>query len=287
MKAHFSILTLATLFVGQVYAGDDHSGHTDYTGSYEINNQDTGTVVKVVVDTNNNTRNIMSNAMPNIPTGQFPGPANPNTISAQELNYTFTTAPVNTGSPTKRHTVGVAVNGIIFEPQTNEWFECETGEEYRIEAIQDRFDLGLDLNNAHVQPNGEYHFHGIPDKLAEMSDSDLVLMGFAADGFLIYSSKSDAYQSGYTLKTSLREGTNCAYRKRGPNGGSFAMDQERNGVITDDWEFTGGEGTLAWIIHRGKVAEKMIVVKDNLQTITYAQKPSPHDRKYYNTACFV
>lgn len=215
-----------------------------FLGSYEINNSAFGTVVSVTVDEEAGTRTIISNAIPNHTTGQFPGPSNPNAISEQNLSYTFTTTPVKTRTLTDRHMVGITYAGLIFEPQTNEWFVCETGEEYRIEAIQERFDLGLDMNNAHVQPNGEYHYHGIPEGVKEGEDSDLVFLGFAADGFLIYTSKSNAYTSGYTLKTSARRGTNCTYTKGGPTGGVFDMEATRNGVITDDWEFTGDDRTL-------------------------------------------
>lgn len=30
-----------------------------------------------------------------------------------------------------------------------------------MQALQDFVELGVDFNNAHVQPNGEYHFHGL------------------------------------------------------------------------------------------------------------------------------
>lgn len=30
-----------------------------------------------------------------------------------------------------------------------------------MQALQDFVELGVDFNNAHVQPQGEYHFHGL------------------------------------------------------------------------------------------------------------------------------
>ena len=30
-----------------------------------------------------------------------------------------------------------------------------------MQALQDFVELGIDFNNAHVQPTGEYHFHGL------------------------------------------------------------------------------------------------------------------------------
>jgi hypothetical protein len=78
---------------------------------------------------------------------------------------------------------GVAVNGVKFEPETAETVACASGESYRVEALQDTDDLGFDFNNAHVQPTGEYHYHGVSQLLAEAADSgdDLVHVGFAAD----------------------------------------------------------------------------------------------------------
>lgn len=43
--------------------------------------------------------------------------------------------------------------------------------------------------NGHVQPNGNYHYHGLPESLInKLGDTGqkMVLMGYAADGFPIY-----------------------------------------------------------------------------------------------------
>ena len=32
-----------------------------------------------------------------------------------------------------------------------------------MQSFQDLVALGIDFNNAHVQPTGEYHFHGVND----------------------------------------------------------------------------------------------------------------------------
>ena len=55
--------------------------------------------------------------------------------------------------------------------------------------------FGTDLNNAHTQPDGNYHYHGNPMALfeieceAEMTASAVI--GFAADGFPVYGSCFD------------------------------------------------------------------------------------------------
>ena len=55
-----------------------------------------------------------------------------------------------------------------------------------------RFDFGVDENDAHVQPNGQYHYHGNPVNLVALLNPDfatsMTLVGWASDGFPIYSS---------------------------------------------------------------------------------------------------
>jgi hypothetical protein len=51
------------------------------------------------------------------------------------------------------------------------------------------FKWGTDTSNAHVQPNGMYHYHGIPEGLVTKlgnGNKAMTLIGWAADGFPIY-----------------------------------------------------------------------------------------------------
>lgn len=41
-----------------------------------------------------------------------------------------------------------------------------------MQAFQDWVELGLDFNKAHVQPTGEYHFHGASDGVMAGMDVD-------------------------------------------------------------------------------------------------------------------
>ena len=207
---------------------------SDYLGSYELADEEYGTMVTVTVE--GTTRTIASNSLPNHATGDFPNAGNPNEITEQDLNYEFTTEPVYTGNATFAQTSGVGVNGIAMEPGTGETVSCESGESYRIEALQDLYDLGLDVNNAHVQPGGQYHYHGLSQFLVDAfdTDEDLVHVGFAADGFLMYYSKSAAYDTGYELSTEARTGTNCTYR-----GETIEIDGTTpDGSYVSDWVHT-------------------------------------------------
>ncbi|MEM8861084.1 MAG: YHYH protein [Chloroflexota bacterium] len=225
----------------------DPSGlNSNYLESYTISDTGFGTEVNVTVNDNTNTRTIESNALPNHNTGQFPNSGNPNTISEQDRTWTFPTEPVFRGIATDARTPGVAINGVKFEPNTAERASCDNNIEYSIEAIQDVTNLGLDFNNAHVQPTGEYHYHGVSELLVEaFSDNqDLVHVAFAADGHLIFYSKSGAYSPSYRLGTGDRPGTNCTYTVGGPNGVTITFGSLKDGSVRSDWEYDASYGDL-------------------------------------------
>ena len=217
-----------------------------YLGNYLISEVGFGTQTTVTVS--DNTRTIVTNALPNHETGLFPNSGNPNTISAQSNSYEYPTNPAYRGAAAEVHVPGVAVNGVKFEPGTAETVTCVTGETYRVEGLQDTFNLGMDFNNAHVQPTGAYHYHGLSDLLAEVHDhsgGELVHVGFAADGYLIYISTTDTYKPSYQLTASLRTGSDCQISLgdgQGPNKvvGGTAPD----GTYTSDWEYLPGSGDL-------------------------------------------
>ena len=222
----------------------DESAVFDALGSYVLTDAEFGTMVTVTVD--GATRTIVTNALPDHETGEFPNGGNPNTISAQDLTWVFPTEAVFTGSATFAMTPGVAVNGVKFEPATAESVTCDSGERYPVEALQDVYDLGLDFNNAHVQPTGEYHYHGISELLvaAYQADDDLVLVGFAADGYLMYYSKSGAYEPGYELSTTPRTGTGCVGSSALGAAGVDVDGTMPDGTYGSDWVFDESIGDL-------------------------------------------
>jgi hypothetical protein len=225
-------------------AAVDSEASADYLGSYALADDEFGTMTRVTVD--GDTRTIATNALPDHETGEFPNAGNPNTISAQDLTYEYPTVGTFVGSATNARTPGVLVNGVKLEPATAETVTCESGQTLRVEALQDIYDLGLDFNNAHVQPTGEYHYHGISELLADAysTDEDLVHVGFAADGFLIYSSKSSAYSSSYALATDARSGTDCV-GSRALGSDTVEIDGSApDGTYTSDWVFSTDNGDL-------------------------------------------
>ena len=225
--------------------------HTDlqagsYLGNYSISEAGFGTQTTVTVS--DNTRTIVTNALPNHETGLFPNSGNPNTISAQSNSYEYPTNPAYRGAAAEVHVPGVAVNGVKFEPGTAETVTCVTGETYRVEGLQDTFNLGMDFNNAHVQPTGAYHYHGLSDLLAEVHDhsgGELVHVGFAADGYLIYISTTDTYKPSYQLTASLRTGSDCQVSLGGGQGPKkVVVGTAPDGTYTSDWEYLPGSGDL-------------------------------------------
>lgn len=224
-------------------AGGGSAPLSAFLGSYSLADDAFGTMVVVSVD--DGTRRIETNALPDHETGDFPNPGNPNAISAQDLTWEFPVEGMLVGSSTEVRVPGVAVNGVKFEPGTAETVTCATGETYQVEALQDVYDLGFDFNNAHVQPTGEYHYHGISQLLVEayQSDSDLVHIGFAADGFLMYYSMSGSLRSSYQLADEPRTGSNCQISL--PGGEAFDLEgTAADGTYTSDWVFVAGSGDL-------------------------------------------
>ncbi|MGB7394458.1 MAG: YHYH protein [Pricia sp.] len=219
-------------------------GSVDYFGSYILEDEQYGT--KTVVTVEGDTREIVTNALPNHKTGIFPNDGNPNTIKAQNRTYTLPLNPKFIGESKWVREPGVALNGIKFEPETAEMVLCESGENYRVEAKQDLIAMGLDFNNAHVQPTGAYHYHGTPTSMIDKFDTgeDLVHIGFAKDGFSIYYSKSGAYTPSFRLYDENREGEDCSYDRPGQYLDVPIENSTPDGTFVSDWEYVEGLGDL-------------------------------------------
>ena len=189
-------------------------------------------------------RAFRSDGLPEHATGNFPNSGNPHTIRSQSYDFRVPLKPRLTGRVVTlgRHPFGIAVNGVVFDPGTAGFWNRDPNSGWRLEALGERQQLGLDDNNAHVQPNGAYHYHGVPSGLLDrMGASDVpVLIGYAADGFPIYgpSGYRESKNSGSGLKKltpsyRLKQGT----RPGGP-GGAY------DGRWVQDYVFVAGSGDL-------------------------------------------
>ena len=198
-------------------------------------------------------RIITSNAIPQHKVGIF----NRNTLSPQSLSYTITMNPKIAASLTPllnngpKFSFGVVLNGIELDPIAAEPFphrgimDPNVNWEWNLEAMN--ISIGLDCNNAHVQPTGKYHYHGLPTLFISNNNipsNAMTLIGYAADGFPIYYkyAYSDAddlnsaiieMQSSYELKTGNR-----------PGNGVTAPCDVYNGVYSNDYKYTELLGDL-------------------------------------------
>ena len=187
-------------------------------------------------------RYIVSDGLPNHATGQFPNRGNPNTIQLQYYRFRVPLNPVAASSPVAmRHMpFGIALNGVPFDPGTAEFWNGDPNWQY--EALSGKINLGLDFSNAHVQPNGAYHYHGEPAGLmaALGKATGMQLLGYAADGFPIYSNlgyrnPQDPASGITTLHASWR--VKPGSRTGGP-GGNW------DGTFVQDYTYIPGSGDL-------------------------------------------
>lgn len=246
-----------TVFI-EVFVAPDQNDSTalgDFTGNEEWACTQAPIAANTAAFTvNGGITTVTGNAVPRHATGTFPNAGNPNAISAQNRTYTFTNTPVNTGTITEMAEFGITLDGVVLERDTAESFQNAGVWNYEAitPAIADGTTsnivnawLGTDCNNGHVQPTGNYHYHGMMELLLNLLGenegvSDMVLGGYAADGFPFYLryGYNDAGDpvSGLKVMTAdwaLRAGT----RGSGP-GGAF------DGEFREDWVFVAGPGDL-------------------------------------------
>jgi YHYH protein len=66
--------------------------------------------------------------------------------------------------------LGVSLEGVPIEAATAEYYHDDTAshtehKSWTHEALTGKLNLGTDGSNDHVQPDGTYHYHGIPYEL--------------------------------------------------------------------------------------------------------------------------
>jgi hypothetical protein len=223
--------------------------------------------------TSDGTYRILSgNGIPNHEVGTFPSSKNPNTITEQNVSERFTLCPTII-SESGLEVVGAAVsiayalNSVKFDPATagrcNDEGECSLARgqgNWNIEALgHETFDFGDDMNHAHVQPNGAYHYHGMPELLIDFlgSNRGMTIVGWASDGFPVYarygfSNPTDPNSGVKELKPSYKLKTEPDPKRPstvtallgGPNQGSNPNIPIEMGAFTQDYEYVDGLGDL-------------------------------------------
>lgn len=217
-------------------------------------------------------RILNGNGIPNHEVGTFPNSNNPNSISEQNVSKSFTLCPsiinksgLEVVGPAMA--IAYALNSVKFDPATagrcNDAGECSLARgdgNWNIEALgHETFDFGDDMNHAHVQPNGAYHYHGMPELLIDfLGDSNgMTLIGWASDGFPVYArygyadpedsqSQLKALTTSYRLKSQPDENrpNTLTAILGGPNATNNINKPIPMGAFTQDHEYVEGLGDL-------------------------------------------
>jgi hypothetical protein len=258
-----------------VQAGVDYARLADFSGydnwvcdNDTIRDPDTGAVLTPEVSISDSPgtlqRSVTGNSIPDHLVGDFPNVGNPNEIDEFDVTFSIVMR-VAADDPDKSSSnaaplVGISLGGILFDPNTAEVYNNDRNSGWNYEALTIGSSsstglagaigyLGSDCNNAHVQPTGKYHYHGMPEELVSnlltaagnsVNNPDMVMIGYAADGYPMYarygysdpmnsSSAVVALEGSYELKTGTRPS--------GP-GGSY------DGTFIQDWEYVAESGDL-------------------------------------------
>jgi len=272
------IYTLILLSVFMVYSQDECEyptvGVLDDINEEIYNDDESVNAYSIYSWTSDDLNRILSgNGIPNHEVGTFPNPDNPNTISEQSVSETFTLCPElvsETGEPAggPAGAIAYAINSVKFDPATagrcNDEGECSLAQgqgNWSIEALgHETFDFGDDMNHAHVQPTGEYHYHGMPELLIDFlgGNQGMTLVGWASDGFPVYarygytdandsSSALISLQPSWRLKSEPDEGRpdTLTVLEGGPGQGQNNPNVPiPMGAFTQDFEYVQGLGDL-------------------------------------------
>lgn len=120
-------------------------------------------------------RTIITNGIPNHAIGEFGTQrvtpcGRPTQLAVQSKTYKLPVNPTITDAGPKKHVFftvptvfGVALNGVPFDPEAAEWYRCNEETGWQKSALNHPdMATDLDCNNGHIQPDGAYHYHGLP-----------------------------------------------------------------------------------------------------------------------------
>ena len=210
-----------------------------------------------------------TNAISNHDMGEDGAFATP--ISEQSLTYEVTTSPVKAATPTTNiwKASVFLLNGGTIDILPAACYDVGDGDlgrekigcgddlidhPWRYDAMSSLNSFGTDIHNAHVQPNGMYHYHATPNAIFESNCSDVSsaspVIGFAADGFPVFGSCISDNGSIRNTQSSyeLKDGGGPRQTVSGyttPTGGTGAIASSNyDGQFRGDWEYVAGSGDL-------------------------------------------
>ncbi len=224
------------------YAGSYKSTATDFTRSLSF----TGNLAVTVSGT---TCTFTSNNIPNHTFGQGGSFATP--VSAQSNAFKVTTTPAfatQTTALSLTWNSAVLLNGVRVDMLAAACYGVGDGkigcdnesQAWRYEALSPKNGFGTDNHNAHVQPDGAYHYHGNPKALFDFNTVvESPVVGFAADGFPLFGSYfKDSSGTVRKARSSYRFKTGSRPTGTGNPGGTY------DGTYRDDYEFVSALGDL-------------------------------------------
>ena len=197
---------------------------------------------------------VEANGIPKHKVGRFPSRHNPNSVEEQVHNFSIPTNQIPASQPIPLHNesvrgppntpFGIAVNGVLFDPGTAEFFMGDRWADWNYEALGGSVLLGLDANHGHVQPNGSYHYHGLPTgllkKLGVNAKEHSPLVGYAMDGYPVYALYG--YKNPKDPKSGIKKMSSSFRLKKGerpnPPGG------KHDGAFSKDYQYIKGSGDL-------------------------------------------
>lgn len=222
----------------------------------------------VCIEVVENVRYVYSNNYPD----HDPGTTNAAfALTAQDDTWTMCAYPVlgTTALPlygdesglgcTETYVFGVGLNGVKYDPSSAEFFEdTATGDEnydWHVDAYNNFVILQNNDYGAHLNPFGEYHYHGTPDTyyiddLSIDGTSHSPIVGYAADGYPMYYKYTyanvdgtggiNSFDSGWSLKIGNRSDDGGVTDNDGVSSPSGTPD----GIYVEDYEFISSSTEL-------------------------------------------
>ena len=225
-----------------------HDRHHHHNYSYHavtLPNREQMTVIQDYHPRNNqvrmviqgNYRYMIANGLPNHAIGAFHNPIRP-----QDYCFRMPVNPcVEQITKLSRQPFGVAINGVVFDPEAAEFWNGNRNSGWRYEALSGN-NFGLDTNNAHVRANGAYHYHGLPVGLvAKLGNTErMLLIGYAADGFPVYTQYGYSAPQNSDIGVRKMRSSYLLKQEPRPNGPGGQCD----GTFVQDYEYIAGAGDL-------------------------------------------
>jgi hypothetical protein len=207
----------------------------------------------------NTVRTLTANGIPDhaVTDGNFATP-----ISAQTVLQNFNLSPAVTsamGTRLVKTASGYVLNGVKLDPETAGTCSSTATSTlqgggcvmaagsgpWNLEAIGGVFVFGTDASNGHVQPNGQYHYHGMPVGYVNRVNGGkaaITLVGFAVDGFPIYAKYG--YSAAQDATSGLKAVTSSYQKLLTPATGRPSTTTFPLGTFTQDYQYAAGSGDL-------------------------------------------